>query len=285
MTVVDDYAHLPDRGRRRAGRGRRRGPWGRVVAVFQPQRYSRTAALWRDFADCLRRRRRGGASPTSTPPGERPVPGVTGKLLVDAVLEAHPWARVAWLPDTRRRAAVAAAELRPGDLCLTLGAGDLTTWRPASSPAGGAARDRRRARGALDARGRRCLGDLAPARRAARAAARPTASADPAALFVDGRLGRGPARGRRAAVAGHRGADPRGGQGLEPAGRRRRLPRASPSCWATAFARDRRRRHPRCGPGAPPRCRSWPAAPSRAGLTGLRVGGRRARARSAARCG
>ena len=59
--------------------------------------------------------------------GEQPRPGVTGKLIVDAVLDAHPWHRVAWLPPLRRRAGRGcAAVLRPGDLCLTLGAGDLT---------------------------------------------------------------------------------------------------------------------------------------------------------------
>ena len=61
--------------------------------------------------------------------GEQPIPGVTGKLLVDAVLDAHPWS--GWpgcraASDVRR--ATSAAELRPGDLCLTVGAGDITTW-------------------------------------------------------------------------------------------------------------------------------------------------------------
>ena len=50
-----------------------------------------------------------------------------GKLIVDAVLDAHPRADVAWLPDRESLRRWLLSELRPGDLCLTLGAGDLTT--------------------------------------------------------------------------------------------------------------------------------------------------------------
>ena len=75
--------------------------------------------------------------------GEQPRPGVTGKLVVDAVLDAHPWQRVAWLPDRDDVVAYLAGELRPGDLCLTLGAGDLTDLaRRARSPPWPGRRDR-----------------------------------------------------------------------------------------------------------------------------------------------
>ena len=60
------------------------------------------------------------------PAGEPARPGVSGKLIVDAILEAHPAARVAWIPTRRDVAAYLVDALRPGDLCLTLGAGDLT---------------------------------------------------------------------------------------------------------------------------------------------------------------
>ena len=59
--------------------------------------------------------------------GEPPRPGVSGKLIVDAVLDAMPHRRVAWLPTRNGLATFLRRELRPGDLCLTLGAGDLTT--------------------------------------------------------------------------------------------------------------------------------------------------------------
>ena len=51
---------------------------------------------------------------------------MTGKLVVDAVLDANPWASVAWMPRLDDVASWLVDRLRPGDLCLTLGAGDLT---------------------------------------------------------------------------------------------------------------------------------------------------------------
>ena len=93
VTFIDDYAHLPSEVAA-ALSAARAGDWGRVVCVFQPHRYSRTAALWPDFADAF-----GDADLLVVtdiyPAGEAPRPGVTGKLVVDAVLDAHPWRRVA----------------------------------------------------------------------------------------------------------------------------------------------------------------------------------------------
>ncbi len=66
-------------------------------------------------------------SPTSTPPTRRPGRGSPGKLVVDAVLDAHGRQPVAYLPALDDVAAYLVDRLRPGDLCLTLGAGDLTT--------------------------------------------------------------------------------------------------------------------------------------------------------------
>jgi UDP-N-acetylmuramate--alanine ligase len=125
ITLVDDYAHLPTALTNVLATARQ-GGWRRVVAVFQPHRYSRTAALWPSFADAFVDADLVVVTEVY-PAGEAPVPGVTGKLVVNAVLDAHPTARVAWLP---ARAAVLEYLLRvlhSGDLCLTLGAGDLTS--------------------------------------------------------------------------------------------------------------------------------------------------------------
>jgi len=124
-TLVDDYAHLPTEVRAALDAGRS-GGWKRVVCVFQPHRYSRTQAVGREFADAF-----GDADLLAITDvyaaGEPPRPGVTGKLVVDAVLEAHPWKSVAYLPHLDDVVRWLQATLRPGDLCLTLGAGDLTT--------------------------------------------------------------------------------------------------------------------------------------------------------------
>jgi UDP-N-acetylmuramate--alanine ligase len=124
VTFIDDYAHLPGEVAAAVAAGRA-GQWRRIVVVFQPHRYSRTEALWADFADSFE-----GADAVAVTDiyaaGEEPRPGVTGKLIVDAVLDAHPDQRVAYLPRRADLLAYLRRTLRPGDLCLTLGAGDVT---------------------------------------------------------------------------------------------------------------------------------------------------------------
>ena len=124
VVFVDSYDHLPTEISA-ALAAARAGGWRRVVCCFQPHRYSRTAALWRTFAHAFVDADRLVVTDVY-PAGEPARPGVTGKLIVDAVLDAHPWAEVAWMPGLDDAASYLAATLRPGDLCLTLGAGDLT---------------------------------------------------------------------------------------------------------------------------------------------------------------
>ena len=125
VTFVDSYDHLPTEVAAVLAAARD-GAWDRIVCVFQPHRYTRTAALWRDFAhsfvdaDVV-------AVTDVYAAGQQPIEGVTGKLIVDAVLDAHPRTRMAWLPTRDGLRSWLLTQLRPGDLCLTLGAGDLTT--------------------------------------------------------------------------------------------------------------------------------------------------------------
>jgi len=104
----------------------RSGGWKRIVAVFQPHRYSRTAALWQDFADSF-----ADADQVVLTgiygAGELALPGVSAELVLGALLDSHPYASVAYLPGRTELRSYLRTNLRPGDLCLTLGAGDLTT--------------------------------------------------------------------------------------------------------------------------------------------------------------
>jgi UDP-N-acetylmuramate--alanine ligase len=125
ITFVDSYDHLPTEVAAVLAAARA-GDWRRVVCVFQPHRHTRTAALWRDFADSFVDADVLAVTDIYAA-GQQPIEGVTGKLIVDAVLDAHPRTRVAWLPAREGLRRWLLAELRPGDLCLTLGAGDLTT--------------------------------------------------------------------------------------------------------------------------------------------------------------
>ena len=125
ITFVDDYAHNPGKVTAVLAAARA-GGWPRVVAVFQPHRYTRTASLWRDFADAFVDADVVVLTDVYAA-GERPQPGISGKLLLEAVLDAHPRQRVLWIPHRTELARYVSGELRPGDLCLSLGAGDITT--------------------------------------------------------------------------------------------------------------------------------------------------------------
>jgi UDP-N-acetylmuramate--alanine ligase len=125
VTFVDDYAHNPGKVRA-ALAAAAAGGWARVVCVFQPHRYSRTETLWPDYADAFVDADVLVVTDVYAA-GEAPRPGVTGRLVVQAVLDAHPQARVAYLPRRADQVAYLRRLLRPGDLCLTLSAGDLTS--------------------------------------------------------------------------------------------------------------------------------------------------------------
>jgi UDP-N-acetylmuramate--alanine ligase len=125
VTFVDDYAHLPSEVEA-ALAAARDGAWRRIVAVFQPHRYSRTAVLSSEFglafaqADVVVVTDVYGA-------GEAPIPGVSGRLVADAVRRAQPDKPVVYVAGRTELRDRVAELLTAGDLCCTLGAGDLTS--------------------------------------------------------------------------------------------------------------------------------------------------------------
>jgi UDP-N-acetylmuramate--alanine ligase len=125
VTFVDDYAHLPGEVAA-AIETARHGGWRRVVVVFQPHRYTRTASIGRDFADAFV-----GADEVAItdvyPAGEAPIPGVSGRVVADAVAERHPELSLHYVPGPADLARLPERLTRPGDVVLTLGAGDLTS--------------------------------------------------------------------------------------------------------------------------------------------------------------
>jgi UDP-N-acetylmuramate--alanine ligase len=125
VTVVDDYAHHPTEVAATLAAARP-GPWRRIVAIFQPHRYSRTAALAGEFGDSF-----GLADKVILMDvygaGEDPVPGVSGKLIADAVNDAYPGRSIAYFPHRAELLSYLEASSKSGDLVLTLGAGDVTT--------------------------------------------------------------------------------------------------------------------------------------------------------------
>jgi UDP-N-acetylmuramate--alanine ligase len=125
VTVVDDYAHHPSEVRASLAAARL-GPWERIVAVFQPHRYTRTAALWREFGPSFIDADRVVVTDVYGA-GEQPVPGVTGKLLTESIGVALHGRPVAYLPHRAELIAYLAQLVRPGDAVFTLGAGDVSS--------------------------------------------------------------------------------------------------------------------------------------------------------------
>ena len=126
-TLVDDYAHLPTEIEAVLSAARSSGDgWRRIVAVFQPNRFNRMAIMshaYRDAfvdADLV-------VITDIYPSGTTPIPGVTGKLVVNAVLDAHPTTRLAWMPRRTDLIDYVARELREGDVCISMGCGDIAT--------------------------------------------------------------------------------------------------------------------------------------------------------------
>ncbi len=125
VTFVDDYAHLPSEVRATLAAAKV-GGWRRIVTVFQPHRYTRTSALAESFASAFDDADLVFVTDVYSA-GEAAVPGVSGRLVADAV-ERHAGDRpVVYIPSREELRGAVAALLRPGDLCVTLGAGDLTT--------------------------------------------------------------------------------------------------------------------------------------------------------------
>lgn len=120
--IVEDYAHHPTEVRSVLAAARE-GGFARVVAVLQPHRYSRTAEHARGFAEALLQGADLAGVTEVYPAGEAPLPGVSG-LLVEAEA-SRAGGSLAWLPGRADVVAWLRTVLRPGDVCLLLGAGDL----------------------------------------------------------------------------------------------------------------------------------------------------------------
>ncbi len=123
VTVVDDYAHHPTELRATLSAARE-GAWSRVIAIFQPHLYSRTEFLQAEFAEALL-----GADVAVVTDvygaREEPIPGVSGKLIVDSILRMQKSKPVVYLPRLGSIVDYLDRATEPGDLVLTLGAGDV----------------------------------------------------------------------------------------------------------------------------------------------------------------
>jgi UDP-N-acetylmuramate--alanine ligase len=124
VRVVDDYAHHSSEIAAALAALREEAGGARLLVLFQPHLYSRTRHLARELAAAL-----AAADAVCVteiyPARERPVEGVSGKLVVDALAELRPGMPIGWAPTVEDGVHFVRERARPGDTVLTVGAGDI----------------------------------------------------------------------------------------------------------------------------------------------------------------
>jgi len=125
VDVYDDYAHHPTEIKAVLAAFKEKFPERRIVAVFQPHRYSRSLLCWEQFLTCLKSADRVFVCDIYAA-GEDPIAGINSKRLA-AEMGAHIGSsiQVDYLPNESDRLAAIKNELKSGDVLVTLGAGDV----------------------------------------------------------------------------------------------------------------------------------------------------------------
>jgi UDP-N-acetylmuramate--alanine ligase len=122
VTVVDDYGHHPTEIRATLELARTFAESGRVLTIFQPHRYSRTQAFSEAFAKSL-----AAADHTYLleiyPASEKSIPGVTSSLIASKMKSGN----VTYEPSMPTVVEMVSKEAQPGDVIITLGAGDVSS--------------------------------------------------------------------------------------------------------------------------------------------------------------
>ena len=123
VMVVDDYGHHPAEIKATLNAARQGWPERRIIAAFQPHRYTRTSELFDEFvtafydADVL-------VLTDVYAAGEQPIAGATAERLAGEV-RRHGQKDVTWIPDREKIPEHLAAVVREGDIVITLGAGNI----------------------------------------------------------------------------------------------------------------------------------------------------------------
>ncbi|MCQ2751518.1 MAG: UDP-N-acetylmuramate--L-alanine ligase [Coriobacteriales bacterium] len=128
VSVFDDYAHHPTEIKATI-KAVKNLDFNNVYVVFQPHRYSRTRDNLDDYKDafadadflCLL---------DVYAAGEAPIPGINGKIVLDTILDYSPHSLCAWMPNRMKVAPYIASKVKEGDIVLTMGAGDVTSYGP-----------------------------------------------------------------------------------------------------------------------------------------------------------
>ncbi len=124
ILVIDDYAHHPTEIEATISAARATGK--RIIAVFQPQRYSRTFFLLDAFSRAFSEANEVIITDIYSPAGEKQIEGVHSSKLVDLIVQ-NSNANAIYLPTKEAVIEELKDRLQPGDLVLTMGAGDI--WK------------------------------------------------------------------------------------------------------------------------------------------------------------
>ncbi|RCW42623.1 UDP-N-acetylmuramate--L-alanine ligase [Paenibacillus prosopidis] len=128
ILVIDDYAHHPTEIRATISAAKATGK--RIVAVFQPQRYTRTFFLFEQFSRAFPEADEVIITDIYSPAGEQQIEGVHSHKLVE-LIKSNSNANTVYLPTKEEVLAYLTERVAPGDLVITMGAGDI--WKVADS--------------------------------------------------------------------------------------------------------------------------------------------------------
>ena len=123
VLVIDDYGHHPTEIRATLDAVREGWPERRVVVAFQPHRYTRTRALFTEFTTAFRRADVLVLADIYAA-SEQPIEGITSESLLEAIKQ-HGQRQAVHIPNLVQRPEALLELLQPGDLLLTLGAGNI----------------------------------------------------------------------------------------------------------------------------------------------------------------
>ena len=126
ILVIDDYAHHPTEIQATISAAKATGK--RIVAVFQPQRYTRTFFLLEQFSRAFAEADEVIITDIYSPAGEQQIEGISSQRLVEMIVE-NCNANTRYLPTKEEVQAELSKQAAPGDLIITMGAGDI--WKAA----------------------------------------------------------------------------------------------------------------------------------------------------------
>lgn len=126
VNLYDDYAHHPNQIREVLIAAGSWFPKRRLIVVFQPHTYSRTKALFKQFAQAFNLAKVVVITDIYSSAREKETLGVSGEILAQEVSKYHP--RAAYKPGEKEVSQFLTQTTRPGDIIFTMGAGDIFLW-------------------------------------------------------------------------------------------------------------------------------------------------------------